>query len=150
MKLAKGSGIELVTYALGSCIGVAIYDPEVKVGGLLHFMLPESKINIERSAQNPHMFCDTATPALFKAAYKMGAVKERLIVKIAGGSNVLSTSNFCDVGKRNHLAIRKILFANSIQIHGECVGGATGKTLRLNLTDGTASVKMPGGKEITI
>ena len=75
MKVSNDPGAVLVTYSLGSCIGIAIYDSVVRVGGLLHFMLPESKLNLDKAKTTPCMFADTGIPALFKAAYKLGAKK---------------------------------------------------------------------------
>ena len=77
----------LVTYALGSCIGVTLYDPIAKVAGMLHFMLPNSKINGEKAGTTPAMFADTGVPALFKQAYELGAVKSNLIVRATGGAD---------------------------------------------------------------
>ncbi len=73
MKVTKNPDDTLITYSLGSCIGVAIYDPFVKVGGLLHFMLPDSRIDPQKAQRNPWMFADTGIPSLFKEAYKLGS-----------------------------------------------------------------------------
>ena len=72
-KVSNGADSVLTTYALGSCIAVAIYDPVAGVGGLLHFMLPESSLNPDRAGQNPFVFADTGIPMLFHAAYGIGA-----------------------------------------------------------------------------
>ena len=84
----------LITYALGSCIAVAVYDPKVRVGGLLHFMLPNSKLDLNRAKAAPAMFADTGIPLLFKSCYGMGAQKKHMIVKIAGGASILDNSNY--------------------------------------------------------
>ena len=76
----------LITYALGSCIAVAIYDRSVKVGGLLHFMLPDSKLDLKKARTMPGMFADTGIPLLFKSCYKLGAQKNRIVVKICAPS----------------------------------------------------------------
>ncbi len=147
MKVAKGPDITLTTYALGSCIGLCIYDPVVKVGGMLHFMLPESKINPEKARLNPFMFADTGVPPLFLEAYKLGAEKKRLIVSLAGGANVLDQNGYFNIGKRNYMASRKILFKNNVLIKRESVGGNAGKTMRLSLDEGRVTIKMPNGQE---
>lgn len=67
MKISNTPGTVLVTYSLGSCIAVAIYDPLVRVGGMLHFMLPDSELDPEKAQNNPFMFADTGIPSLFKA-----------------------------------------------------------------------------------
>ena len=127
MKIAKGGEFDLTTYALGSCIGVAIYDPATQVGGLLHYMLPEASINPEKARINPFMFADTGIPLLFRECYKHGALRSRLQIKLAGGANVLDQANFFNIGKRNYLAARKLLFKNNLLIASELVGGRFGK-----------------------
>jgi len=82
MKVTNNIKATLVTYSLGSCIGISIYDSVARVGGLLHYMLPESNLDLEKAKKNPYMFADTGIPALFKAAYKLGAKKQRLKVII--------------------------------------------------------------------
>lgn len=76
----------LVTYALGSCIAVAIYDPAARVAGMLHFMLPESGIDPGKARERPFMFADTGVPLLFRRAYELGADKKRMVVRVAGGA----------------------------------------------------------------
>jgi chemotaxis protein CheD len=130
----------LVTHALGSCIGVAIWDPEVKVAGLLHYMLPESSASPERAASSPAMFCDTGLPLLFRAAYERGAGKERLIVRIAGGSQLVEDEQ-SNMGRRNYVALRRILWKNGISIDAEDVGGSESRTLSIEVGTGRTIVK---------
>ena len=73
----------IITYALGSCIAVCLYDPRAKVGGMLHFMLPESDLNREKAQRNPYTFADSGIPILFRKAYELGALKSRLLVHAA-------------------------------------------------------------------
>jgi len=146
MKVASGHGNELTTYALGSCIGVAIYDPVAKIGGMLHYMLPDASINPEKAREQPFMFGDTGIPLLFREAYKIGAARNRLIIKIAGGANVMDQANYFNIGKRNHLVARKLLYRNNLLIASELVGGVSGKTMRLRLSDGRVDVKLSGGE----
>jgi len=86
MKVSNRQTESIITYALGSCIGLIIYDPVVRVGGILHFMLPESSIDKEKASARPYMFADSGIPRLFKSAYKLGAVKQRMKVYVAGGA----------------------------------------------------------------
>ena len=136
----------LITYSLGSCIGVAIWDPVARVAGLLHYMLPESSISPEKAKNNPAMFCDTAVPKLFKAAYELGATKRRLVVKVAGGSQLLDENGTFNIGKRNYLAIRKIFWKNGILIDGESVGGSISRTMRIDVATGAVTLKTRGGE----
>ena len=77
MKVNNDPKATIITYSLGSCIGIAVHDPVVKVGGILHFMLPESNLDPIKAKTNPFMFCDTGIPILFKSAYELGAKKQR-------------------------------------------------------------------------
>ncbi len=126
----------LVTYALGSCIAVAIYDPVAHVGGLLHYMLPESVIDRSKAEQCPFMFADTAIPRLFQKAYASGAEKRRLTVRLAGGAQVFNDGGIFDIGKRNYLAARKILWKAGVFVQCEQVGGSTPRTVRLEVGSG--------------
>ena len=143
-KVSNGSESVLATYALGSCIAVAIHDPVTAVGGLLHFMLPESSLNPDKASQNPFMFADTGIPLLFHAAYQLGAEKRRLVVRVAGGAQVMDESGVFNIGKRNHLALRKILWKAGVMVHGEEIGGTTSRTVRLEVATGRFLIRLPG------
>jgi len=86
LKCSNNKSDILVTYALGSCIAVAVYDPQLSVGGLLHYMLPDSTLDENKAKDCPGMFADTAIPLLFKSCYALGAEKRRMRVKVAGGA----------------------------------------------------------------
>jgi chemotaxis protein CheD len=75
MRVARASGDEIVTYALGSCLGITVYDPVARVAGMLHVMLPLSTIAPDKAVVNPYMFVDTGVPKLFFETYKAGAAK---------------------------------------------------------------------------
>jgi chemotaxis protein CheD len=131
----------LITYSLGSCIGLTIWDPVACVGGMLHYMLPESQLAPEKAKSSPAMFCDTGVPKLFRAAYELGAVKTRLVVRVAGGSQLLDDHGTFNIGKRNYLALRKLFWKNGILITAEDVGGAVSRTVKLDVGVGTVTVK---------
>lgn len=132
---------DLVTYSLGSCIGVTLWDPEAHVGGMLHYMLPEAALSPEKAKANPAMFGDTGIPALFRAAYALGAEKKRLIVKVAGGSNLLDDKGTFNIGKRNYIMLRKLFWKNGILIDAEQVGGSISRTLRLTVQTGRVTIR---------
>ncbi len=138
----------IVTYALGSCIGVTVYDPVAKVGGLLHFMLPSAELNKDKAAANPAMFGDIGIPLLFKSCYEMGAKKERLTVCAAGGAEVLSDDGHFKIGSRNRTLLRKIFWKNNILIAGDETGGSNSRTLSLNMADGTVTVRTQGSERV--
>lgn len=144
MKVSKEPDSVLVTYSLGSCIGVSVWDRVAHVGGILHFMLPESSLDPEKAQANPFMFADTGIPALFKAAYALGAKKQQMKVIVVGGAQVLDQQGFFNIGKRNHMAIRKIFWKNNVMVDYENVGGNTNRTLKLAVRDGKTWLKVSG------
>lgn len=144
MKVSNDPESVLVTYSLGSCIGVAVYDVAAKVGGLLHFMLPESSLDRSKAEKNPHMFADTGIPALFKATYALGAAKQRMKVIVVGGAQVLDQAGFFNIGKRNHMAVRKIFWKNNVMVNFEDVGGNSNRTVKLTIRDGKTWLKVSG------
>jgi chemotaxis protein CheD len=150
MKVSKKPGDVLITYSLGSCIGVVIWDPKVKVGGLLHYMLPESKLDKERAKKKPFMFGDTGIPNLFRAAYELGASKNRIIVKAVGGSQLLDSSGVFNIGKRNYAIMKKLFEKNNISIAKEDIGGTVNRTISLDVKTGRVVLKVSGKGEFEI
>ncbi len=144
VRLTADPAETLVTYGLGSCIGVAIWDPVARVGGLLHFMLPESASDPAKAKANPALYADTGIPHLFRSAYQMGAEKRRLIVRIAGGAQVLDGDGVFNIGKRNYLALKKIFWKAGVLIHAEEVGGNVSRTLRLEVGSGRLLLQEAG------
>ena len=146
---ALGESDTLVTYALGSCIAVGIWDPVSKVTGLLHFMLPQSRPKMGAMASEyPFRYADTGTPLLFRRAYELGADKRRLQVYLAGGACVVDDGGLFNVGKRNHAAIRKLLWRAGVLVHGEDVGGTYSRTVRLDSASGRFVISRPGKEDI--
>jgi chemotaxis protein CheD len=144
MKVSDNPEVVLVTYSLGSCIGVCIYDPLAKVGGLLHYMLPESSIDQAKARNAPFMFGDTGIPLLFKESYKLGAKKNRLNVVIVGGAEILDQKGFFNIGKRNYTLLRKLFWKNNVMINFEDVGGNVNRTVKLEIGTGVTWLKTSG------
>jgi chemotaxis protein CheD len=144
MVVSKSGEDVLVTYALGSCLGLTIYDPEACVGGMIHCMLPLSKIDKVKAAAEPCKFVDTGLPRLFQEAYRLGAVKERIVVKAAGCAKILDDQGHFKIGERNHATMRKILWKNSILVESEDVGQSHSRTLYLEIGTGRVSIKAKG------
>lgn len=139
----------LTTIALGSCVAVCLFDPVVRVGGLLHFLLPESKLNADRARTQPAAFADTGIAALFHAAYALGAQKKRCRVRLVGGAEIAATStngtdDVFQVGRRNVLAARAVLWRNGTLINRELVGGTSARTITMAVADGRVAVKSDG------
>jgi len=144
MVVSNDPNAELVTYSLGSCLGITVYDPAKKVGGLLHVMLPDSKIDPVKAISTPYMFVDTGVPRLFQAVYNLGAERSRLVVKVAGGTQSLDEKGIFNIGERNQRALTSLLAHNAYAIHGQDVGGVSSRTLRLDLATGELAIKNPG------
>ena len=134
----------IATYSLGSCIGVSLYDPVKKIGGMLHFQLPTSTIDADRAKQLPTMFADTGMDHLIKGMEKLGAERKRMKVKIAGAAQMLNDAAMFNIGKRNHAAIRKILWQQGMFIDGEDCGGNAPRNLYLKVADGEVIIKTQG------
>lgn len=142
MKISSNPDDLLITYALGSCLGITVYDPVAKVGGMLHVMLPSSNVNPEKAKTNPWMFVDTGVPELFKACYKLGAVKKRITLKVAGGANSEDMLGSFQIGTRNVLMLRKLLWKNGVLIKGMDVGDSLSRTMSLNINTGDVNLRI--------
>ena len=141
----------LISYGLGSCIGISLYDPQTKIGGLLHIMLPDS--TQARASDNPAKFADTGLPLMLNDVIGLGASRSRLVAKIAGGAQMFAFSHATDimrVGTRNAEAVKKILRDMGIRVIAEDTGGSYGRTVQIDLTNGVYKVKTidRGEKEI--
>ena len=143
-RTSKDTNDTLVTYSLGSCLGVAVYDPAIKVGGLLHYQLPTSKMDAVKAKKNPLMFADTGLEYLLKKMQVLGVAKKRLKIKIAGAAQMMNDENTFNIGKRNYTAMRQLLWKNGMFIDAEDVGGKAARNLSLNIDDGNVQVKSQG------
>jgi len=143
-KVSKDPSDVLVTYSLGSCIGICLYDPVAHIGGMLHYQLPSSKMNPERAKSNPFMFADTGMKLLLNKLVSMGAGKKRLDVRLAGGAAMATGPEGFDIGKRNYLAIRKVLWSSGMFINAEDVGGNSARNLYMDMADGTVTIRSSG------
>lgn len=144
MCVSDDAGATLVTYSLGSCVGVAVYDPVEQIGGLLHAMLPDSQINPDRARQKPAMFVDTGLMGLFHAAYALGAERERLTIRIAGGAQFLDPNHVFDIGRRNISSLLTMLARNGLKPAASACGGSHSRTLRMELSTGQIRLDYPG------
>lgn len=142
--VSADSDTVIKTYALGSCVAVIIYDKENRIGGLIHIALPDSEINLEKAEKNPAYFADTGLPLLLKKMNEMGAKKSNSWIKVAGGASVIKSCESFDIGKRNVLAVKKILWGRQLGIKKDDVGGDYSRTVSLNLADGTVTLSNAG------
>jgi chemotaxis protein CheD len=132
----------IITHALGSCIAVVLWDPTVRVGGMLHYLLPTEK-GARPGEKAPEAFADIGIPRLFEAMYKAGAKKENIQVKAAGGAAMGATQDVFAIGARNQTALKKILWKNSVSIVAEDLGGSVSRTVWLEVGSGRVFVRTP-------
>ncbi len=141
-KVSHDPSVELITYALGSCIAITIYEPQLRVGGMIHYMLPNSTVAPAKAEAVPAMFADTGIPMLFKESYKLGCVKPNLIVKVAGGGHLYDDQGVFNIGKRNYAVLVKIFQKTGVVVAAEDVGGMKSRTVRLSIADGRTTVRV--------
>jgi chemotaxis protein CheD len=133
----------LISYALGSCLGLAVYDPVLRIGGLIHSKVPIARQARPELGGGPAICADVGTMTLLQRIYDAGGRKERLIVTIAGCGNPVAAITH-DIGRRNHTIARKVLWKNGLLVHAEDVGGDKPRTIQLNVGDGEVTVKSHG------
>jgi len=148
--VSNNQNVILTTYSLGSCLGITIYDPVCRAGGLLHAMLPDSAINPAKASDQPAMFVDSGVPALFRAAYELRAQKHRVQICVAGGAQFLDKTGYFNIGQRNYTCFTGLLREHGLNIRAEEVGGFVSRTVHLNLATGEVRLKTSGQTEETI
>ncbi len=136
MKCTNDENAVLVTYSLGSCVGLTVYDPVVRVGGMIHCLLPTSAVNPERARQRPQMYVDTGVDLLIRTVCSLGANRTRLIVKAAGGGDFFRTSTLPKIGDKNYAALVEAVKKNRLRIDEADIGGAIPRTLYLDMAGG--------------
>lgn len=150
LMVSRDQNLILCTFPLGSCLGIAIYDPVEKVGGLLHSMLPDSSIDPNRAAARPGMFLDTGLDLLLKHALSLKAKKENLLIYVAGGSEIMDATAVFNIGKRNYEVLTGLMEKQGLQIHASDVGGLTNRTMQLRLDNGEVRLKFSGQAKMRI
>ena len=139
-------GEEVKTYALGSCVSVIFLDPKTRTVGMVHVALPDSSINKAKAQEKPGYFADTGIPALLQAMTRYGCDKrgKGLVVKLCGGANVMDTNDTFMIGKRNALAIKKILWSFGMGAVSEDLGGNFSRTVTISVETGQVTLSSPG------
>ncbi len=148
MKMAKGDGM-LITYALGSCIGICLHDPALKLGALIHIMLP---INMEAGRKNPMKYADTGIRETLKQMEAKGASRSRITAKIAGGAMMFkdASGSMGNIGQRNIESVHMNLKKEGIRLLKEDVGGSVARTLLFDVDSGLGCVRSYGRPELII
>lgn len=134
------------TYALGSCVGVVLIHPKARVVGMVHIALPDSATNPEKAKSKPGYFADTGIPALIRQMMGLGCTgsPKQMVAKIAGGANVMDTNNVFNIGKRNILAVKKVLWGYGLSPRSEDVAGSISRTVTVNGKNGRVLLSSPG------
>ena len=130
----------LVAASLGSSMAVAVHDPEVRVAGILHFLLPRYELNRKKALENPSLFANTGIPQLYRRCYKLGAEKERMVCYLIGASGLIGGSESFRLGSDNYEAAVQALAQSGVEAKEEWVGGTENRTVRLYAADGTIKV----------
>lgn len=146
LAVLKNDGV-LVTFGLGSCIGIALYDQNSKVGGLAHILLNDSSkfVRPGDNSVNPAKFADTAVPYMIEKMTALGARKSSLTAKIVGGASLFNfKAESGNVGDKNIEAVRSALKKEGIKISFEEVGGSCGRTVRLFVDSGEVKITTAG------
>lgn len=128
------------TYALGSCIAVILLDVSVGIAALIHIALPESSIDAAKAASLPGYFADTGLPLMIEEMKSLGATRPHIRVKIAGGASVMDDKGIFDIGKRNLLAAKRILWKSSLGAIAEDTGGDISRTVSVRVGDGETTI----------
>jgi chemotaxis protein CheD len=137
------SPMRIMTMALGSCLGIVLYDPQARIGGLAHAMHPRRtrvKNNMNRAK-----FVDSVIPLLVERMLQWGARRDKIVAKIFGGARMFDGFDGCrgllQIGDENIAAAREVLAQLGIPLVAECVGGASGRTIILDVSDGSVLVR---------
>ena len=143
--VSNNTNVVISTFALGSCVGIVVYDSEVKVGGLIHIMLPDSSLSPDKAQKQPAMFADTGIPLMFRNLVGLRAERRRLKAFVAGGASVISGSDMFKIGERNIAAVKKMINTLGIPVVKADIGGVNNRTVHLNIKTGEVSLKKPVG-----
>ena len=146
MKMTRQEGI-LITYALGSCIGVSFYDPMIKLGALLHIMLPEKS---GAKDGNVYKFADTGIHETLRKLSAFGATKSRMVCKIAGGAKMFEMKGgggLGNIGERNAQNVKRILMSEGLRVYSEDVGANYARTMLLDVATGQVYIRSAGRPE---
>jgi chemotaxis protein CheD len=146
-KVSNNPDDVLVTYALGSCIAVLLYDPVVRVAGLLHYMLPESAMDADLAIRRPCMFADTGIPFLLRSCTHLGAQRSRAIFMAVGGAHMLESNESFSIGERNRNALKNICRESAITIHTEDIGGTASRTVQIDVAHGRVQLSLSAGSK---
>ena len=146
MKVSTDPNAVIVTYALGSCLGITMHDPIKRIGGMLHAMLPDSRMH-HNAGDRPAMFINTGVPLLLDTLLQAGARRESLVCKVFGGAQLLSADKFFRIGAQNVDAFYELSRELGLTVEVWEVSGRVNRTIRLLNRTGEVSVRVPARPE---
>lgn len=142
-------GDELITYALGSCCGICLLDPNVRLAAMIHIMLP---LNMEAGRTNTMKYADTGIRETLRQMESRGARKSRITAKVAGGAKMFAvgSGSLGNIGQRNIESVHKMLKAEGIRLVAEDVGGSVARTMYFDPNTGKATIKSYGKQDLIL
>ena len=142
LAVSKDPDVKIKTFGLGSCVAIIVLDPKARGVGLIHIALPESNINLEKAEKQPAYFADTGIPYLISEMAKLGSNPkgQGMIVKLVGGAQVMDPNQRFNIGKRNILAIKKILWSHHLGVVAEETGGHISRTVDVAVATGRVTI----------
>ncbi len=144
LRATADRGVQVITHALGSCIGVTAWDPRTHVTAMLHYMLPESKISPEKAERQPAMFGDLGVPLLIERMESLGADTRKLVVCAAGGAEVVADGRRFRIGSRNRTILRKLAWKHTLLLAADDTGGNFSRTMSIDTDSGTVRIRTQG------
>lgn len=144
MKISKDPSEVLVAPNLGSCLGIAAYDHVNKCGGMIHCLLPMSKSDPEKAKANPCMYVDTGLALLLHELAAAGSDIRKLSIVVAGGANINDDNNVFEIGKKNCVVFKKMLWKNNLLARAEHLGDSVSRTISLKIDSGKTFLKING------
>ncbi|MBN2640662.1 MAG: chemotaxis protein CheD [Victivallales bacterium] len=148
MYVSESPEDRIVTFSLGSCVGVTLYDPELGIGGMIHCMLPSARMDMQKAEDRPCMFVDSGLKLILQQMFDMGVSRKRLIIKLAGAASVLNDNQFFKVGERNYIYAKRFFEKNMLPVAAESVHGTASRTLSLYMDTGITTVRILDKEEV--
>ena len=139
-------GDVIKTFALGSCVAIAIHDRVKKLSALMHVALPDSSINPDKAKEKPAYFVDTGLPLLLDLLKEKGVARHSISIKLVGGSAIMDETRRFDIGKRNVLAIKKLLWRKRLGTIAEDTGGNISRTVTISVDTGEVLISSGSDK----
>jgi len=149
---SRDPSAKVKTFALGSCVAITLLDPTTRTVGMIHIALPDSSINPQKIKERPGYFADTGIPLLLREMTRVSgaSLTRRLVVKICGGASIMDPNDTFNIGKRNVLAVKKILWAQGMGPVAEDVGGNHSRTVMASVSNGEIQISCPGRGQWTL